>query len=429
MIMKKTLSTLLGVSTLFASFAFAFVLPVQAAEPNWDTSGDYVISMEYQGDDILHDVTLVQDTLGDLNGDGGSPAGANTYLWTITDGTVDQDAITFTADYTATADAVTPQTTLVVDGTVASDGTMSGTWSDNYNGESRSGTWDTVSGTATAYPTPTVTVTIEKFVQGAPATAETANNADFPMTASYDAENTGAGSGDFALSDTNTIPYQAMTAEMTAGANYQTEEILTGEIVAEQCSAGTPFALEGYTTGDTRAEAMAATPTTTAPSFTNMQNDAYVIVWNDDCAIPEGEINGDVVPEDGVLEVTSIEMVDTTANANGSFADGWKYVFNVTIPDSEPNVAMKFSNWMQTDGTGTIAVANNMRISSLQADNGGATILLTAADLYSSPDLHMTGDLDSEMAGRQVEITVEVAVPSGTPNGSYTTSYGVRSNQ
>ena len=40
----------------------------------------------------------------------------------------------------------------------------------------------------------------------------------------------------------------------------------------------------------------------------------------------------------------------------------------------------------------------------------------------------MTGDLDLVMPGRQVEITVEVAVPNGTPNGAYTTSYGVQSN-
>lgn len=89
---------------------------------------------------------------------------------------------------------------------------------------------------------------------------------------------------------------------------------------------------------------------------------------------------------------------------------------------------MKFATWLETDGDGTIPVGGNMRISSLQANNGGATILLTAANMYSTPDLHMTGDLNQNMDDRQIEITVDVAVPNGTPNGTYTTSYGVRSN-
>jgi len=39
----------------------------------------------------------------------------------------------------------------------------------------------------------------------------------------------------------------------------------------------------------------------------------------------------------------------------------------------------------------------------------------------------MTTDLDPTTAGDQVQITVQVALPSSTVNGSYTTSYGVRS--
>jgi hypothetical protein len=563
--MKKTLTMLLGTSTVLASFAFAFVLPVLAA-PNWDTTGDYVVTMEYQGSDYNHDMSLIQDESGNLSGNGGSPAGGNTYLWTINSGTVDEDAIAFTADYTATPDATDPLTTMNVEGAIAEDGTMSGTWSDNYEGGERNGTWTTASGEAVAMPTgelaaedfgvvsydtglgmlsgysagfgltdatfagaqsvvvelfsgetllqtntailpkfnaditgtqisspfdvsgtfdyatdgywtnereseygqsvpatkvvatvtlengkvvtamntnltgdpetiypadqspTTVTVTVSKFVQGVMATAANADNADFPMTSTWDAENIGAGTGSYALSETNSTPYQAVTAEMTKGADYQTQELLTGDVVGAQCDAGKPFALEGYTSGDTEAEAMAATVSMTMPTFTDLQQDKFVIVWNRDCELEEGQIGGEVVGGDGVLEVTSIEMIDTTATANGSFADGWEYVFHITAPTSEENLAMKFSDWLQTGDDGTIPVANNMRISSLQADNGGATILLTSANVYSTPDLVMTGDLDPIMEGRQVEITVEVAIPNGTPNGAYTTSYGVQSN-
>src|SRR3989338_7076647 len=276
--------------------------------------------------------------------------------------------------------------------------------------------------------TTTVKVTVEKFVNGTMATAASADNSDFPMYSTWDAENIGAGAGNYVLSETNTTPYQAVTADMTMGADYSTKEKVNGSVVGAQCETGEPYALKGYTTGDTRAAAIAATPTMTEPSFTDLQTNKYVIVWNTDCSDPSGEIGGEVVGPDGVLEVTSIEMIDTSATANGTFTDGWEYVFHITAPSSEEDISMKFSDWLRTEGSGTIPVANNMRISSAQADNGGATILLTAANVYSAPALHMDGDLDPVMAGRQIEVTVEVAVPAGTPNGSYTTSYGVQSN-
>lgn len=131
---------------VFAPFSTS--MNAEAASPNWDASGSYVAAFNYLGSDYAHDMSLSQDSSGNLTGSGGSPAGSNTYTWVITSGSVDGDTIDFYADYTATADAVTPQTTMHVTGTVASDGSMSGTWSDNYQGASRSGTWMTVSGMA-----------------------------------------------------------------------------------------------------------------------------------------------------------------------------------------------------------------------------------------------------------------------------------------
>ncbi len=439
MFKQTTVANVLGASALFATLAFALVLPAFATTPvvtpNWDTTGDYVFSMQYEGTDYEHDVTLIQDEDGDLTGNGGSPAGSNTYLWTITDGHVDDNTIEFTVDYTATEDATNPLTTMTVLGTIANNGTMSGTWVDNYTGANRAGTWSSVSGMADAYPTnddDMVTVSIHKFVQGSQATAATADNADFPMTATWNAANTGAGTGAYALSETNTTPYKAVTTNMSTGANYETEELLNSSVVGAQCADGKPFALQAYTAGNTKAAAMVATPSMTKPSFTNLQQDKHVIVWNRDCSLPAeavgGQIGGEVVDADVELEVTSIEMIDTTATANGSFASGWEYVFHITAPMSEADLSMKFDNWLRTGGAGTIPVANNMRISSLQADNAGATVLLTGANTYATPYLTMVQDLNPGLAGRQVQITVEVAVPNGTPNGSYTTAYGVQSN-
>lgn len=120
----------------------------QAASPAWDTTGGYVVAFEYQGVDYTHDVAITQNATGVLSGSGGSPVGAHVYTWIINTGSVSDSVIDFSAQYTATADAVTPLTTMHVIGTIASTGAMSGTWSDNYQGGERAGTWKTISGAA-----------------------------------------------------------------------------------------------------------------------------------------------------------------------------------------------------------------------------------------------------------------------------------------
>jgi hypothetical protein len=139
--MKKTIAKLMMLTVL--------VLPVTAAitaqaSTEWNVGGSYVFNMNYLGSDHAHNVTLAQDASDNLTGSGQSGA----YAWTITSGSVDGNEIEFWANYTATADAVTPTTTMHVMGTIATDGTFSGTWSDNYQDGDRSGTWASASGTA-----------------------------------------------------------------------------------------------------------------------------------------------------------------------------------------------------------------------------------------------------------------------------------------
>jgi hypothetical protein len=143
----------------------------------------------------------------------------------------------------------------------------------------------------------------------------------------------------------------------------------------------------------------------------------------------DGTIRGTVVggAPFGILGVTSITTVNNTATADGKFADGWKYIFNITVPTNETHLAMKFANWTMTGSENTIPVANNVQISSSQAENS-ATVLLTGANTYSTPTLHMTGDLNPSMNGMQVQVLVETSIPLSSTNGSYTTSYGVNTN-
>jgi hypothetical protein len=149
--MNKTLAKISAVAVTLASLGTA--IPAVAATPNWDTTGAYIVNFNYLGTDYAHDMSLTQSGAGALTGGGGSPVGANVYTWTIATGTVSGNNIVFTANYTAPADAVTPLTTMHATGTIATNGTISGTWADNYQGGARSGVFATATGTAIALGT------------------------------------------------------------------------------------------------------------------------------------------------------------------------------------------------------------------------------------------------------------------------------------
>ncbi|MHB8710561.1 MAG: ice-binding family protein [Minisyncoccota bacterium] len=128
----------------------------------------------------------------------------------------------------------------------------------------------------------------------------------------------------------------------------------------------------------------------------------------------------------GALAVTSITPTKSNATADNTFEDGWSYTFNITVPANERNLTMKFSDWLNSITANTIPAGNNVRISSAQADNAGAEVPITAANVYSMPALHLTGDLSPSLPGLQVQVTVRVKVPEHTANGSYTTNYTVQ---
>lgn len=282
----------------------------------------------------------------------------------------------------------------------------------------------------------TVTVTIQKYLDGEPATAENTGDASFPMSASWTDPEDGDGSGTYSLSSDNS--YKAVTSEMNEGADYSTNEILDGDMVAATCEDDQPYRLAGYSVGTSAEAAASADVSSESPVLINLSEDQYVIVWNRTCdddpgngnATSSGSISGEVTGgqsdgDPGELAITSIDAQKTTAIANGEFDDGWKYVFNITVPENEPDLTMKFADWMQTEGEHTLPVAGNIRISSEQA-NSTSTVTLNAADIYSSPELTMTEDLNEDEDGLQVQVLVEVAVPADTYNGTYSTEYGVR---
>lgn len=126
----------------------------------WNVTGVSQFSFRLTGDttDYTHHVTLTQNgqTVG---GEGGFPlTGGDTYHWNVTDGSVIGNAFSLTWVY----DTLAPDAVGVVNnmtGTIASDGSIAGTWSDNYTGgapapdATRGGTFSAPAGSATPYAT------------------------------------------------------------------------------------------------------------------------------------------------------------------------------------------------------------------------------------------------------------------------------------
>lgn len=127
------------------------------------------------------------------------------------------------------------------------------------------------------------------------------------------------------------------------------------------------------------------------------------------------------------LALISTEAVRTTAVADGTFENGFKWVLTFTVPDNETNLQMRFTDF--TSGSNTIAAANNIRIYSPQSSNATSSAsALTSTNNEYGTVMTLTGDNNATSTpGRQVQVTVEVRVPFGTPPATgYTTTFGVR---
>lgn len=113
----------------------------------WDVTGTWKLDFALTGgsyDPSLYDLTLAQ-TGSTLTGLGQYPSpGPYAYAWTAA-GTISGNSITLVDTYTLGAIG----TTMNMTGTIASNGTLSGTWDDNYLGGTRTGTWVSTLGNAT----------------------------------------------------------------------------------------------------------------------------------------------------------------------------------------------------------------------------------------------------------------------------------------
>ncbi|HEV7449458.1 MAG TPA: Ig-like domain-containing protein, partial [Candidatus Paceibacterota bacterium] len=149
-----------------------------------------------------------------------------------------------------------------------------------------------------AAPLPTsVKVTIAKYIGDEPANTENTNSASFPMHAIFP-----GGEGDYALGPVganNPDPYKATTSDMPVHSAYSTYETM-----GEECTEANPWKLDGYSVGTTEEAAAAAEVSDTAPNFTDLISDEFVIVHNSPCTTPPPPICS-VDPEAYVSDATT----------------------------------------------------------------------------------------------------------------------------
>ncbi len=153
----------------------------------------------------------------------------------------------------------------------------------------------TVTNNTCEMPADYVTVTIAKYIDGEH--ADTAMTGDsFPMRAAYDvvSETLGhiVGNDPYPLmvGGSNTVAdFEAKTLNFVRGGQYSTYEDTTTGLVGTSCDGDShAYELIGYSWGNTWTEAQAMAATTTAPNFTNLDTDKFVIVHNHKC----GEVLG-----------------------------------------------------------------------------------------------------------------------------------------
>lgn len=233
-------------------------------------------------------------------------------------------------------------------------------------------------------PPQDVTVTIIKYIDGAHATAGNADSTSFPMTSTWDATNIGAGAGSYALSTVgfnNPNAYEATTAAMSNGADYSTAETLTGPDVGASCNDGKPFALAGYSVGESEAAAAAAA-TTSSVALTDITTSKYIIVHNIACVDeppvpptpPANACETPTVAPAGFTLRNGSNSNDTVTLIPGTMFVGKNGNDTVTAPAGNYIVCLGNGNDKVTlgDGDSTIDVRNGAN--EVTVGNGTGTI-------------------------------------------------------
>ncbi len=158
-------------------------------------------------------------------------------------------------------------------------------------------------------------------------------------------------------------------------------------------------------------------------SFDVVLTDAY---GNVTTQMVQYRVVADTATEPTEISVTTA-LVKRIATKNGEFDDGWRWVLDVTLPTASTTLSMSFDD---LTGAGTID-ATNIRFYSAESDHtsaGPIVIAASGAGTEWSESILLDTDLYSNIAGRQIQITVQAAVPEGSTSGAYSASYDIQAS-
>lgn len=127
--------------------------------------------------------------------------------------------------------------------------------------------------------------------------------------------------------------------------------------------------------------------------------------------------------------VDKISAIKTAAISDNTYDKGFNWLIDVTIPDNETFVSMKFDDLKF--GLSKIHVAKNLRYYSRQSKNATSSaeaMFIAEAGAYGENlEIEPAIDLDNTKPGIQVKIEVEIAVPKESLAGSYSFAYSLKS--
>lgn len=195
-------------------------------------------------------------------------------------------------------------------------------------------------------------VHIYKYLKDGESEAQVANDSGetpFPMVASWNAANLGGAGGPagYVLGNGHggaAYTYAADTSPMSAPADYTTSEVTDGSVVLPiggTCVAD-KYRLVGYREGNTLIEAQNDDLSPTAPVYTGLTSDKYVIVVNEDC--------DDVLDEEPVDPDTELIIV-TDDTSPGENVLGWMFG-----RDTSTETPFSFDSGNQSIGSGSLFV-------------------------------------------------------------------------
>ncbi len=296
-----------------------------------------------------------------------------------------------------------------------------------------------------------VTVSISKYIDGVHASAVNAGDTTFTMEAYYTGTSQELGyingNNPYFLQSTSTTAFEATTLHFVPGFHYQTSEHINA-VTGTSCESGTPFALVGYSYGDSLAAAQAMTPVMTAPDFTNLQSDKFVIVHNHKCGEVQGNTSvqvyiykylkvGNAAPTQ-IMSGSGAPSFPMTAtwnatNISGTGGYGLENANGYTAVTSPLDVPADYTTSEVTNGSPVLAIgaaceANKYRLvgykSGTSLANAQAAAVSATAPIYTdiSVDQHVivvNEDCDDVIGGSIPNGTLTIIKNTTSGNGTF----------